>query len=369
MAHDVIVVGGGLVGMTTARTLRIAGLDVVLLEKNRLGKECSWAAGGILAKLHPCWQQSEAMRKLISAGQSAFPGFVAALQDETGVDPELLQSGMLITELEEQDAALTWARQHDVRIERVDRRILDELEPGLAKSVDAALYVPHIMQVRPRLIIEALKKSLDLHGVRVSEGVTVTGLLTQSGKVAGIKTNQGSMQAGKVVVCNGAWTQQLLQTLSELSTDIVPVRGQMLEFKLHRHLLSHIIISADHYMVPRKDPYILCGSTLEYVGFDHNVTADAKNSIHAHAGQICPQLKGEEPVRQWAGLRPGTSREIPYICAHPEYENLYLNAGHFRYGIVMSIPSAEITCDLVMNRRTASQTSAYGWENTASGIC
>ncbi len=368
MAYDVVVVGGGLIGMITARTLRIAGLNVALLEKNRLGKESSWAAGGILAKLYP-WQQSEAVRALIGAGQSAFPGFVTELQDETGVDPELLQCGMLITDLEEQDAALAWAQKHDTRIERVERSILDELEPGLAKTVDAALYVPSAMQVRPRRVLEAVQKSLELHGVQIFEEVTVTGLLAQSGKVTGVETSRDNVHAGQVVVCNGAWAQQLLQALSGVSTDIVPVRGQMLLFRTRQRLLSHILVSAEQYVIPRKDPYLLCGSTLEYVGFDRTVTPDAKDSLQALACRLCPQLKEEEPVKQWSGLRPGTTREVPYICAHPEYENLYINAGHFRYGIVMSLPSAEITCDLVTHKMVASHTSAYDWQKTGTGLC
>ena len=367
MLYDVVVVGGGLIGMITARTLRIAGLYVALLEKNRLGKESSWAAGGILSKLYP-WQQSEAVRALIGAGQSAFPAFVAELHEETGVDPELLQSGMLVTDLEEQDTALAWARQHDTRIERVDRNILDELEPNLAKTIEAALYVPSVMQVRPRLVIEAVRNSLGLHGVQIFEGITVTGLLSRSGKVTGVETSRDNVHAGQVVVCNGAWAQQLLQTLSDSSTDIVPVRGQMLLFKTRQFLLSHILVQAEHYVIPRKDPYILCGSTLEYAGFDPGVTPDAKDSLRAQALRLCPRLSEEELVDHWAGLRPGTAREVPYICAHPEYENLYINAGHFRYGIIMSLPSAEIACDLVTGKTDASQMSAYGWQEPGAAI-
>ena len=365
MTHDIIVVGGGLIGMVTARALRLAGLDVVLLEKNRLGRQASWAAGGILAKLHP-WQQSEGMRKLIHAGQRAFPGFVTELHDETGVDPQLLQSGMLVTNLGQQDAALAWGQKHRVQIKLVDRSTLAELEPGLAETIDAALHVPSTMQIQPRLLIEAVCKSLELHGVQVLEGVTVTGLRAKASRLAGVETNQGSMHAGQVVLCNGAWARQLLQTLSRVHTDIEPVRGQMLVFKTSRPLLSHILVSADHYLIPRNDLYILCGSTMEHVGFDDTVTADARDSIHAQASRLCPQLKNEVPVQHWAGLRPGTARDVPYICAHPEFENLYINAGHFRYGIVMSIPSAEIACDLVTDRPSAFQMGPYGWPHKAT---
>ena len=105
LAYDAIVIGGGLIGMLTARNLQIAGFDVALIEKSKLGGESSWAAGGILSKLHP-WQQSDAVQKLIAQGQSAFPALVAELKDETGIDSQLLHSGMLIVDVDEQQAAL-----------------------------------------------------------------------------------------------------------------------------------------------------------------------------------------------------------------------------------------------------------------------
>lgn len=360
MVHDAVVVGGGLIGMTTARALRVAGLKVALLEKNRLGTESSWAAGGILAKWYP-WRQSEGARALIGASQAAFPGFVEQLQEETGVDPELLHCGMLVTDTEEQEQALAWARRYHARIEPVGRDRLRALEPHLAKTLDAALLLPSAMQVQPRLLVEAMRKSLVLHGVEISEDTEVTGLQASAGKVTGVKTRQGTFSAKQVVVCTGAWVQQLLGTLSDICTDIVPVRGQMLLFKARQPLLSHILVQDGHYMIPRKEPHILCGSTLEHVGFDRAVTGEAKDAIRAWACQLCPVLEKAELADHWTGLRPGTSREVPYICVHPEYENLYVNAGHFQWGIAMSISSADLTCQLMTDPSSAQAATQYGW--------
>ena len=120
MAYDAAVIGGGLIGMITARTLQIAGLKVALLEKNRLGEESSGAAGGILASFHP-WRQHEAAGALIKASQDAFPVLAEELREETGIDPGLVHCGMLVADTEEQSQALAWAEKHAVQIEVIDQ--------------------------------------------------------------------------------------------------------------------------------------------------------------------------------------------------------------------------------------------------------
>ncbi len=360
MRYDVLIVGGGLIGMLTARDLQMEGFNVALVEKNRLGGESSWAAGGILSKLYP-WQQSDEMQKLIAQGQASFPAFIAELKDETGIDAQLLHSGMIIVDIDEKQTALTWSQKNQTKIELVDRKQIDQFEPNLEKNINLALHIPSVMQVRPPLLIEAVQQSLIVHGVQIFEGVTANNLVLQSKKVIGIQTNQEMMFADQVVICSGAWTQRLLNNAGSLATDIEPVRGQMLLFNTKQKLLSHIIVKDGFYLIPRKDRYLLCGSTVEYVGFNNAATLEAKDLLRSQANQLCPALEDEEVVKHWSALRPGTTREVPYICAHPEFEGLYINAGHFRYGIVTSIPTAKLASDLIANKLTASQISAYTW--------
>ncbi len=358
--YDVLVIGGGVIGMLTARNLRIAGLTVALLEKHQLGGEASWAAAGILSKLYP-WQQTASVQRLIAQGQMLFPALVAELKDETGTDAQLLRCGMLIIDVDETPAALAWARNNKVQIELIDGHHLKQLEPHLDQGIHLALHAPSVMQVRPPLLIKAIRQSLRQRGVRIFEGTTVHKLILKSGKVAGVVTDQMTMFAEHNVICSGAWTQRLLQNISDDATDVEPVRGQMLLFKPERNLLTHIIVKDGLYLVPRKDQYILCGSTLEHVGFSKATTATAQRLLSAQARRLCPALSGQDPVRHWSALRPGTTRRLPYVCAHPEYAGLYINAGHFRYGIVMSAPTAKLMADFITNKISAAQISAYAW--------
>lgn len=359
MAYDAVVIGGGLIGMITARTLQIAGLKVALLEKSRLGEESSGAAGGILASFHP-WRQHEAAGTLIKASQDAFPVLVQELREETGIDPGLVQCGMLVANTEEQSQALAWAEKHATQIEAIDQKQLKVLEPNLAGTLDSALLIPSTMQVQPRQLMKAIRKSLTRLGVEIFEETRVTGLQRRGGKVIGANTDHGTVSAHKIVICNGAWAQQLLKTFTEICTDIVPVRGQILIFKARQHVLSHILVQDEQYMVPWGEHHVLCGSSMEYVGFDRSVTEEAKNDICSWVYRFCPLLEDAELVDQWSGLRPGTLRDVPYICRHPEYENLYVNAGHFRSGIAMSVSSADLMCRLIKDPSAAPQVVQYG---------
>ena len=360
MSHDVIVVGGGLIGMLTARYLQMQGFNVALVEKNRLGGEASWAAGGILSKLYP-WQQNDEVQKLVALGQLAFPSLVSELYEETEIDAQLLRSGMLIVDVDEQQVALEWSYKNKTSIELIGQKEINRLEPNIEKNISSALYVPTTMQVRPPLLLKAVHQSLINHNVHIFEGITANNLVLQSNKVIGIETKSNTMFAEHVVICNGAWVQQLLKKSSNLIADVEPVRGQMLLFKTQQTLLTHILVKDGFYLIPRKDQYVLSGSTVEHVGFSKATTCEAKEILSRQAYKLSPDLKDEEIVKYWSALRPGTTRDVPYICAHPEIEGLYINAGHFRYGIVMSIPTAKMAADLVANKANASQISAYAW--------
>ncbi|HQT26544.1 MAG TPA: FAD-dependent oxidoreductase, partial [Burkholderiales bacterium] len=126
--------------------------------------------------------------------------------------------------------------------------------------------------------------------------------------------------------------------------DIYPVKGQMLLFE-SPGLLDTILFRDGIYLIPRKDGHILAGSTLENAGFDKTVTAE--RFLHEKASEMLPALRSFSPVKKWAGLRPGSPGNIPFICRHPKFDNLYINSGHFRYGVTMSPASAKLLASLI----------------------
>jgi len=356
---DYIVVGGGLSGMLVARELSAGGARVSLLERGELGKEASWAGGGILSPLYP-WRYDDAVTALSLWSQRHYPRLAAELVAETGIDPEWLPSGLLIPEAGEAGRASRWAQRWDVALERLPAERLADLEPGLGrKGDDEGLWLPEVAQIRNPRLLKALAHSLAVRGVEIHTQTEVLEFITKGNRVQGVRTREDTMSAEGVVVTAGAWTAELLGPLAGADWRIAPVRGQMLLFHAEPGLVRHIVLKRDRYLVPRRDGRILAGSTLEYVGFDKSTTHEAYDELHAAALAMIPALANCSVERHWAGLRPGTPQGIPVIGEHPRRRGLYINAGHFRNGVVTGPASARLLVDLILGRAPCVDPAPY----------
>jgi glycine oxidase len=180
--------------------------------------------------------------------------------------------------------------------------------------------------------------------------IAVTGFRSERGRLTAVLTSQGDLPADQCVVCAGAWTAELLATTG-LALPIKPIRGQMLLYRGRPDQLRHIIVRNYRYLIPRRDGYILAGSTLEDVGFDPSTTSAAKAEIHADAIRIMPALADCPLEAHWAGLRPGTPEGAPYIGEHPAITGLFVCAGHHRNGFALAPASARLCTDLMLNRK------------------
>jgi glycine oxidase len=154
------------------------------------------------------------------------------------------------------------------------------------------------------------------------------------------------IKADKFVVTSGAWSFQLLKSVAD-KLNIKPMRGQILLYQPAQNL-KQIVYKDGFYMIPRADGKLLAGSTLEDVGFDTSVTEEVKAELAKKAEVIMPALKGLPIIKHWSGLRPGTPKNLPTISAHPQIQNLYLNTGHFRYGLTMAPASARLISELMV---------------------
>ena len=355
---DVLIVGGGIIGMLTARNLEKVGLKVAVIEKGKLGGEATWAAGGILSPLKP-WQESTKAKSLIDEGKQNFATLVETLKQETGIDSELIRSGMLSLNINEKQHALEWAKQNNEPIEILTHQALCQQAPNITNKIDEALYLPNIQQVRPPRLIAALRQSLQNQKVIINEHTAVKKLLVETNTISGVTTEFKNILAEKVILCSGAWTKNLLPKDTDINLDIEPVRGQMLLYHLPEKVLSHIVMKDKSYLIPRRDGYILCGSTVEHVGFKNEITSEALQSLQVIAHELVPLLANYQPIKQWSALRPGTQRDTPYICKHPSIEGLFLNSGHYRYGIIMSLASARIMTELISNSLNTSQIATF----------
>lgn len=222
------------------------------------------------------------------------------------------------------------------------------------------LWLPDVAQVRNPRLIKALRLALERMGVRIVEHTEVTGIVATEDRVERLDTTVGPFAAERYVVAAGAWSKKLLGKRG-VQLDIKPVRGQMLLYRAQPGMLRHIILQNGTYLIPRDDGHILAGSTLEDVGFDKATTEEARVALHARALGMLPQLAQAEFIKHWAGLRPGSPGNIPIIARHPQMENLYLNSGHFRYGVTMAPASAQILANRLFNREQPFDVSGYAW--------
>jgi glycine oxidase len=359
--NDFIVVGGGLSGMLVARELNAGGARVTLLERGDLGREASWAGGGILSPLYP-WRYHDAVTALARWSQRQYPCLAEELREETGIDPQWLPSGLLIPEAEELVPAMQWAQRWDIALEKISADRFPELEPGLAALLcdGDGMWLPKVAQIRNPRLLNALARSLEVRGVEVRTQAEVIEFIGRGEVVQGVRTREGNLlSAAAVVVTTGAWTTELLGPLAEPEWRIEPVRGQMVLFHAAPGLVRNIVLKDGHYLVPRQDGRVLAGSTLEYVGFDKSTTDQAFNELHAAAVALIPALAHCPVELHWAGLRPGSPQGIPLIGQHPRCRGIYLNVGHFRNGVVTGPASARLVSDLIFDRSPCLDPAPY----------
>lgn len=347
----VVVVGGGVIGLMTARELALAGCQVTLLERGEPGREASWAGGGIVSPLYP-WRYVPAVTALSRAARAAYPLLAASLQQETGIDSELYPCGMLMLDAEDARDALAWAASEREPIERLEAAALAQRWPVLDRGWQEGLFMPGVAHVRNPRLLQALQASLQRLGVAVVTGAEVVQALPDGERIARLRIADGrEVAADQVVVCGGAWSSALLARMTPgVALPVRPVKGQMLLYRARPGLLPCMVMSQGRYLIPRRDGHILCGSTLEEAGFDKDVSAAARQSLMQTAARLLPVLAGQEPVAHWAGLRPGSPNGIPYIGRVPAISNLWLNTGHFRNGLVLAPASARLLADLLTGR-------------------
>lgn len=354
---DCLIIGGGLIGMLTARTLARAGLEVRLVERGAIGRESSWAGGGILSPLCP-WAMPEAVTRLAEIGQRDYPALAASLRDETGIDPEWTRSGMLLLDTGDEAVARRWANRQGMRLEVLEGASrIAAIEPH-CRGASRAVWLPDVAQVRNPRLLRALALSLDGLGIEVSRHTAVRRIIHRHGRVTGVETADGVIAADRVVIAGGAWSGGLLAELG-IASDIRPVRGQMLLYRARPGLLRHIVLDRGHYLIPRRDGLILAGSTLEETGFDKSTTAAARSELARLAETLLPPLVGRPIVKHWAGLRPGTPDGIPRIGPVPGVEGLYVNAGHYRNGVLLAPASATLLSEILLDQSRTVDPSPY----------
>ncbi|HEY0348820.1 MAG TPA: glycine oxidase ThiO [Pyrinomonadaceae bacterium] len=358
---EVVVIGGGVIGLSIARSLALRGVrDVIVVEKSDFGREASWAAGGILAPQIEA-DTSNDFFSLACASRDLYRDFAKALRDESGIDVELDLTGTLcvaFTEAEEQELRprYDWQRGEGLDVEWVSGVQARALEPSLSEQVRCALRFPNDLQVENRRLLQALLISNKTLGVQLIDHCAVQGVQVVAGRVQGVNASQGLIGASSVVIAAGAWSS-MIDPAKQIQ--VQPVRGQMLCFQAQPQIARHVVYSSQGYLIPRADGRLLAGSTTEEVGFDKSVTDEGVNKITLMAREIAPAVATLPLVDSWAGFRPRAVDDLPVLGNSVEIEGLVYATGHYRNGILLAPITGELIAETIVSRKTPAMLAAF----------
>ena len=354
---DVLVIGGGIIGLSCAYFLAKSGLSVEVIDKGELGREASWAGAGILPPGNPD-RTGTPFDRLRAYSTSRFPAFSDELREQTGIDNGFrVCGGIEFLSPDEEDATDLWAAEA-LTFERVGAEELRRLEPHLHPPAPSAYHLPGVAQVRNPWHIRALVAACRQEGVRLTTTRWVRNLYPYGaglsiGCADSFSDTSDDIQvheAEVVLLTVGAWADEFLAPRGT-PCGVRAVRGQMVLFHPGRPLLSRVITVGKRYLVPRADGRILAGSTEEpEAGFEKANTPEGVAELVRFARELVPALAGVEPEATWAGLRPGSPDGMPFLGPVPGYDNLFAAVGHFRAGIQLSLGTAEVMTALMTGR-------------------
>ncbi len=354
MSLDVAIVGGGVVGLSTAWELASRGHAVDVFDRGKFGRKASWAGAGILlpgnsdTAIHP-------LEHLEAVSNFLHEKWFGRLLHETNIDNGYRKCGGLYVattsgEIATLAGSIGFWDERGIDAQHLSRKGFSEDFPNLSHLVDSskflAAWLPDEAQICNPWHIRALVKACEINNVGLVENCSSLEFETELGKLESITHDGVQHEYDAVIFACGAWTQQVTLSIAD-GIQMVPVRGQMILYKLEDPLSLPIVNEGTRYIVPRDNGHVLVGATIEEAGFDESTTDEAIKKLAADAARLVPLLTEDKIEKTWAGLRPGTHDAFPYMGRLPGYENAFVSTGHFKIGLQLSPGSAVAMADLI----------------------
>jgi glycine oxidase len=354
---EVIIVGGGVIGCGIAYELARRKVRVQLLEQRQLGSGATHASAGMLAPL----SDSMCDPALIDLGFSSFAiykPFLEEAEEIARLSAECMPSGILrVAKSEEEErhlrALADFGNERGLRVEWVTAKQAQSLEPLLSPAIRGAAYSPGEPQLSPSRLIEVLRRAAIARGATVREETPVTGLVKRGAKVTGVRTPQETLSAEIVVLATGAWGRAASQWLG-YDVPVAPVRGQVVYVNRLARPLSHTVLHAEAYAVPKGDGLSLIGTTLEHdAGYEQQVTAAGMAKMLTNIQALLPSVGATTVNHSRAGLRPrNIADDLPILGRAPGNDAVVLALGHYRSGILLTPITARMIADVVTTGKT-----------------
>ncbi|GAA1968803.1 glycine oxidase ThiO [Kitasatospora viridis] len=352
-APDVLVIGGGIVGLAVAWRARQRGLSVTVLDPDH-GGGAARVAAGMLAPVTELQYGEEPLLHLGIASNVRYADFCAELSEAAGQDTGYRATGTLAVALDADDKAElgelhAFHQRLGLASEWITGREARKLEPMLAPGVRGGLHVADDHQVNPRLLLTALVAACEKAGV-VLHRAAAAELLVEGDRAAGVRTSTGEhLTAGQTVLAAGPRSHLLPGLPADVLPPVRPVKGQILRLRMptaHGPFLNRnvrAVVRGGHlYLVPRADGELVIGATTEEQGYDTTVTAGGVYELLRDAHELVPGITELPLVETSAGLRPGSPDNAP-LLGPTALPGLLAATGHYRNGVLLT----PVTADLI----------------------
>jgi len=360
---DIIVAGGGVIGLACALECRWRGYSVAVMEKGRCGGQASGAAAGMLAPYSENTEQPDAFDRLCRESLGVYEEWLERMKDCASIDPEFTRTGSLNVVYHDADVQpmmrrIEWQRASGVKAEWVDAQALRRMEPVLASDVIGGIYYPEEAHLYAPSYVRALEEACRRSGVVIIE---------EAGELSLKEWEQGIVLEGsglpclsgeRLVLCTGAWSADWQERFG-VRWPVYPIRGQICTYPSAYGEVRHMIFSSQGYVVGKRNGSLVCGASEDVAGFDTSVTDTGINRLKRWSRQLIPALRERETGHAWAGLRPATQDGFPFLGPLAGAERVICAFGHYRNGILLSPITARLVGDWAEGREASSYLGAF----------
>jgi glycine oxidase len=357
---DVIIVGGGVIGVSIALELAAQKLGVVVLDRQQPGREASWAAAGMLSP-GPDSPDALPLVPLAKESMRLYPEFVASVEELSGKTTAFARKGVIEVFTaphgeSERDKMVAEYLALGLAIEPVAADVAREAEPALGPAVRAAAWLPQEATLDPRMLMDALLAAAGVRGVEVHADSPVDSIMLDGNHCMGVVTRGTNISAKCVVVAAGCFSGAI-DWLGRYAP-ARPIRGQLLALESKNVQLGRTLRSSKAYLVPRPNGRIVAGSTLEDAGFEKHVTPAGVRKILDGVLELAPAFADAQLVDAWAGLRPGTPDHLP-ILGPTDIRGLCIATGHYRNGILLAPATAKLLSRWILGGKPELDTERF----------
>ena len=352
-AYDVVVLGGGIIGLSVGWRAAQAGMGTLVVERGEPGGGASGVAAGMLAPVTEADFGERELLELNLASRALWPAFARELEQATGRSTGFRQSGAIVAAADRDDPGelrrlLELQQSLGLDAEWVPGRELRRIEPRLSPRVSGGILAPEEAHVDPRAAVEALVDAFERAGGEIAHAEATAVQMNDTGdSVVGVESDAGRIPAGQVVVACGAHSELLdLPPGHPGAPRLRPVKGQILRLRGPVALVERIVRTPRCYVVDRGDGRVVLGATVEEQGFDERVTAEGVFRLIEAGREVLPEIGELEFCEALAGLRPGTPDNLPWI-GPDQLDGLLWATGHYRNGVLLAPLTAEIVVALM----------------------